>query len=174
MKNREVESESQSDWVACVEGGGGRAGQLVVLEGSVLDSLELISGGALGNVSVVVTDHLVKECLGLIGSGYFNARFLNDLDNSDALVVKLLFDLLFVLGESFSELRVFWVLLDGADGSNGGSLGSNLVFETNRKEVSLLSSEILGFGLDDTLEKRDHIVKSLGLLSHSGHENVLF
>jgi hypothetical protein len=174
VENGEVKSESKSDWVACVEGCGGLAGLLVVLEGTILDSVELISGSALSNVSVVVTDHLVEECLGLVGSGLTHALALNDINNRDALVVELLLDLLFVLGETFVEFGVFWVLLDRADGPNGGSLGSDLVFETNGKEISLLSSEILLFGFNNSLEESDHIVESLGLLSHSGHENVLF
>jgi len=174
VENGEVKSESKSDWVACVEGGRGLAGLLVVLEGTILDSVELISRSALSNVSVVVTDHLEEECLGLVGSGLSHALVLNDSDNRDALVVEFLLDLLLVQGETFVEFGVFWVLLDRADGSNGGSFGSNLVFETNGKEVSLLSSEILLFGFNNKLEEVDHIVKSLGLLSHSGHENVLF
>ena len=174
VENGEVKSKSKSDWVAGIQGLGAGLGKLIVLEGSVLDGVELITLGALSNVSVVVTDHLEEECLGLVGSGLTHALVLNDSDNRDALVVEFLLDLLLVLCETFVEFGVFWVLLDRADGSNGGSFGSNLVFETNGKEVSLLSSEILLFGFNNKLEEVAHIVKSLGLLSHSGHENVLF
>jgi len=67
------------------------------------------------------------------------------LNNTDALVVELFFNLLFVGEESVVELLVFWVLLDGTDGSNGSSLRADLVLETDGKKVSLLSGEILGF-----------------------------
>jgi hypothetical protein len=69
---------------------------------------------------------------------------------------------------------VLWILLDGADGSNGGSLGANLVLETNREEVSLLGGEVLVLVLDDLLKVVNHIVESFGLLGNSGHKNVFF
>ena len=99
---------------------------------------------------------------------------LDDVDNGDALVVKLSLDLLLVGRETVVELLVLGVLLDGTNGSNGGSLGADLVLETNGKEVSLLSGEVLRLGLNDLLKVVDHIVESLGLLSDSGHKNVFF
>ena len=174
VEDGEVKSESKSDWVASVEGLGGLAGELVVLEGAVLDSFELISLGALSNVSIVVTDHLVEEGLGFVGAGLTHALVLDNVDDGDALVVELTLDLFLVGAEGFVELGVFWVLLDSADGSNGGSLGSDLVLETNGKEISLLGGEVLCLGFDDFLEETDHVVESLGLLSHSGHENLFF
>ena len=96
------------------------------------------------------------------------------MNNTDALVVELLFNLLFVGEETVVELLVFWVLLDGTDGSNGSSLRADLVFETDGKKVSLLSGEILGLALHNLLKETDHIVESLGLLSNSGHENIFF
>jgi hypothetical protein len=174
VEDREVKSESKSDWVASIEGFGTGLGKFVVLKSTVLNDIELITLSALGNVSVVITDHLVEESFGLISGGNIHAWILNDADDADALVVKLLLDLLLVLGESIIKFGVFWVLLDGRDGSNGGSLGSNLVLETNREEVSLFGGEILALGFDNSLEVLDHIVESLGLLGNSGHENVLF
>jgi len=147
---------------------------LIVLEGTILDSVELISGGALSDISVIISDHLVEEGFGLVGGGLSHARVLDDVNDSDALVIELLFYLLFVIKESFVELLVFWVLLDGADGSNGSSLRADLVLETDGKKVSLLSGEILGLALNNLLEEGDHVVESLGLLSNSGHEYVFF
>jgi len=90
------------------------------------------------------------------------------------LIVKLLLDLLLVLAKGIVELGVFWVLLDGTDGSNGSSLGTNLVLESNGEKVSLFGSEIVVFAFDNGNEVLDHIVESLGLLGNSGHENILF
>jgi len=90
------------------------------------------------------------------------------------LVVEFLLNLGLVRAKSIIEFRVFWVLLDGTDGSDGSSLGTNLVLETNREEVSLFGGEVLVLRLDNLLEIVDHIVKSLGLLGNSGHENVFF
>jgi hypothetical protein len=148
--------------------------ELVVFEGTVLDRFKLVSLGALGNVSVVVSNHFVEECLGLIGGGDLHALSLNNVDDGDALIVKLTLDLLLVGRETVVELLVLGVLLDGTDGSNGGSLGADLVLETNGKEVSLLSGEVLILGLNNFLQVEDHIVESLGLLSDSGHKNVFF
>jgi len=145
VENGEVKSESKSDWVASVKGFGGRAGKLVVLKSTVFDGIELITGGALSNVSVIITDHLVEEGFGLVSGSLGHARVLDNFDNLDALIVEFLLDLLLVLSESCVELLVLWVLLDGTDSSNGGSLGADLVLETDGKQVSLLSGEILGF-----------------------------
>ena len=174
VENGEVKGQSESDWVARVKGLRRLVGKLVVLEGTVLDGIELITGGALSNISVIITDHLVEEGFGLVSGGLSHAGILDNVDDSDALVIELLFYLLFVGEESFVELLVFWVLLDSADGSNGSSLRADLVLETDGKKVSLLSGEILGLALDNLLEEGDHVVESLGLLSNSGHEYVFF
>jgi hypothetical protein len=145
VENGEVKGQSESDWVARVKGLRRLVGKLVVLEGTVLDGIELITGGALSNISVIITDHLVEEGFGLVSGSLGHARVLDNFDNLDALIVELLLDLLLVLSETFVELLVLWVLLDGTDSSNGGSLGADLVLETDGKQVSLLSGEILGF-----------------------------
>jgi len=85
-----------------------------------------------------------------------------------------LLDLLLVLSESCVELLVLWVLLDGTDSSNGGSLGADLVLETDGKQVSLLSGEVLCLGSNDFLKEFNHIAELLSLLGDSSHENMLF
>jgi hypothetical protein len=47
------------------------------------------------------------------------------------LVIELTFDLLFVVSESTTEFLVLWVLLDGTDGSDGTSVGTDEVLESN-------------------------------------------
>ena len=174
VEDGEVKGKSKSDWVASVQGLRRFGSGLIVLKSTVLNGIELITLGALGDVSVVITHHLEEESFSLISSGDSHAGVLDDVDDRDALVVKLLLDLLLVLTEAIVEFGVFWVLLNSTDGSDSGSLGANLVFETNRKEVSLFGGEILTLGFDNNLEVLDHIVESLGLLGNSGHENVLF
>jgi len=174
MEHGEVEGQSQSNWVAGVKRLRGGLGELVVLKGTVLDSVELISLSALSNVSVVITDHLVEEGLGLISAGNSHARSLHDVNNIDTLLIKLLLNLGLVGLKGIVELGVLWILLDGADGSNGGSFGSDLVLETDREKISLLSGEVVILGLDDLLQVGDHVIKPLGLLSNSSHKNMLF
>jgi len=66
VEHGEVESKSQSDWVASVQGLRSGLGELIVLESSVLDGVQLVSVSTLSDVPVVVTDHLVEESLGLV------------------------------------------------------------------------------------------------------------
>jgi len=47
------------------------------------------------------------------------------------LVIELTFDLLLVALKGFVELLILWILLNGADGPDGGSFGTNLVLESN-------------------------------------------
>ena len=174
VEHGEVEGKTKSDWVAGVQTLGGSLGKLVVLEGAIFDGVELVLLSTFSDVSVVVTNHLIEEGLGLVGGGNLHALVLDDVDNGDALVVELTLDLLLVGRETIVKLLVLWVLLDGADGSNSGSLGADLVLETNGKEVSLLGGEVLVLVLNDLLEVKDHIVESFGLFGDSGHKNVFF
>jgi len=132
VEHGKVEGQSESNWVASVEALGGLLGKLVVLQGTVFDSVELGTLSALGNVPVVVSDHLIEESLGLIGGGDLHARALHGIDDLEALIVELLLDLLLVGGKTIVELLVLWILLDGADGPNSSSLGADLIFKSNR------------------------------------------
>jgi hypothetical protein len=175
VEHGEVESKTKSDGVASVELLGEDVGLLVALLGTLLDGSEVVTLGGLGNVSVVITDHLLEEGLGLIVGGELEAVIADDANNSEADVVKLLFDLLLVGLESVAELGVLGVLLDGTDGADGATLGADEVLETNGEEVTLINGEVFaGLGLDGLLEEVDHILKSLSLLGNSGKENLLF
>jgi hypothetical protein len=97
VEDREVKSKSKSDWVAGIQRLGRFLSMLIVFEGTIFDDIELITLGALSNVSVVISDHFVEEGFGLIGGGNTHALSLNDIYDRDALVVELLLDFLFVL-----------------------------------------------------------------------------
>ena len=73
VEDGEVKSKSKSDWVAGVQGLGAGLGKLIVLKGTVFDGIKLVSLGALGNVSVVVTNHFVEESFGLVSGGNTHA-----------------------------------------------------------------------------------------------------
>ena len=122
VEHREVEGKAKSDWVAGIEACGGSLSLFVVLKSTFSDSCNLALVSAFGNVSVVITDHLVEEGFGLINSSVLQAKFLNDIYDGHALVVELSLDLLLVSNKSISELGVLWVLLNGTDGSDSGSL----------------------------------------------------
>jgi len=148
--------------------------QVVELEGSILHGLKLISLSALSNISIIVADHFLEESLGLVSDSSLHAAVLDNVDDGNALVVELLLDLLLVRSEARVEFGILGVLLDCGDSANSSSLGANLVLEPNREEVSLLGGEIFVLGLDNLLEVKDHIVKSLSLLGNTCHENVFF
>jgi hypothetical protein len=133
VEHGEVQSKTKSDWVAGVQRLGGSLCKIVVLEGAIFNSLEFIGLSALSDISIVVSNHFIEESLGLVGGGNLHALVLDNVHDGDALVVKLGFDFLFVSGETIVELLVLWILLDGTDRSNGGSLGADLVLETNRE-----------------------------------------
>jgi len=131
VEDREVKGKSKSDWVASVQRSGGVGGRLIVLKSTVFDGIKLITLGALSDVSIVISHHFVEESFSLVSGGFTHALALNNINDGDALVIKLLLDLLLINGETLIEFRVFWVLLDGTDSSNSSSLGANLVFETD-------------------------------------------
>jgi len=115
---------------------------LIVIKSSILNDIELITFSALSNISVVISHHLVEESFGLIGLGNIHAGCLDNINNRDALAVEFLLNFVLVQFKSIIEFRIFWVLLNGTDGSNSSSLGANLVLETNREEVSLFGGEV--------------------------------
>ena len=174
VENREVESEAKSNWVASIQALGCFLSILVVLEGTILDSFKSVSSGAFCNISIIVTNHLEKECLGLIGLSLSVALILDNSNDSHALVIKLILDPLFVCCECLTEFRVFWVLLNGADGSNGSPVSADKVLETYRHEVSLLGGEIISFLINNFVKVIDHVLEFFSLLGNSGHENAFF
>ena len=93
MEHGEVKSQSKSDWVTSIKRLRTVLSMLVIFEGSIFDVVKISSIGTLSDISVVVSDHLVEEGLGLISASNTHARALDDVDNVDALLIKLLLDL---------------------------------------------------------------------------------
>ena len=174
MEDREVKSKTKSDWVAGVQRLRSGLCKNVILKSSIFDLFDIIFSGALCNVSIIVTDHLVEESFGFISGCDLHTWVFDNRDDVHALIKKFLFNLFFVSSESIVEFWVFWVLLNGTDGSDCGSFATNLVFETNGKKISFFSGEVFVFGLNNFLEVVDHVVKSLSLFGNSGHENIFF
>jgi len=85
MEDGEVEGQAELDGVA----GGQRdlVGLIVRLERVLLNILEVIALGVLGNVAVVVADHLDEEGLGLAAGSLIQHVLLDHVD--DALAVLL-------------------------------------------------------------------------------------
>jgi hypothetical protein len=73
----------------------------------------------------------LEEGFGFIISSNNDAVLLYDLNNSHALIIQLSLNFLFVLCQCTAELLVLWILLNSTDGSNGASVSSDKIFESN-------------------------------------------
>jgi hypothetical protein len=172
MEDGEVEGESELDGVARREGDG--VGLVVSGEGGLLDLLEVITLGVLGDVSVVVSDHLDEESLGLSVTRFGKDLLVDHVDDSLAVVLELLLNSVFVSSEGISELGVLGVLLNSSDSAASGSLGGDEVLEGDGEEVSLIGGDIGSLLGEDELELVDHIFEALSLFGNTGEENVFF
>ena len=75
----------------------------ISLLGLLLDILEELVLGALGNVAVVIANHLVEECLGLIRAVGLEDEVVDHVDDPLAVTLKLFLDLYLVVAESSAE-----------------------------------------------------------------------
>ena len=172
VKDREVEGESELDWVA-----GGKVdaiGFLVSGFGHLLDLLELVVLGVLSDVAIVVTDHLHEESLGLIGAFGVEDAVVDHVDDLLAVILELLLDLCLVGKECGIEFRVLRVLLNGRDGAASGALAADEVLEGDGEKVTLIGVDSAALDDKDLLEEVDHVFEALGLLGNSGEENLFF
>jgi hypothetical protein len=171
VEDREVEGETQLDRVASGKLDG--VGLVVGNERALLHFLKLGTLCVLGDVAVVVADHLDEESLGLTIAGLGKHLVLNDVDDAVAVTNQLLLDLVLVGGESFSELGVLRVLLDSGNGAASGALGRDQVLESDGDEVALIGRDVSALDVEDGLEVGNHVVEALGLLGDASEEDVL-
>ena len=138
----------------------------------MLDLLEVITLGVLSDVTVVVSDHLGEEGLGLTFAGLGENLRVDHVNNSLAVSLELLLNPGLVLEEGIGELGVLGVLLDSGNGSASSSLGRDQVLEGNGEKVSLVRSDIGSLLGKDVLELVNHIIEALGLLSDTRQKDV--
>jgi len=170
VEDGEVEGKTQLDGVARGELDG--VGIVVGRECGLLDLLKLGALCVLGDVAVVVADHLDEESLGLTIAGLGQHLVLDDVDDAVAVTDQLLLDGVLVSGEGLAELGVLRVLLDGGNSAASGALGRDQVLESDRNEVALVRADISAFDVEDRLEVSHHVVEALGLLSDTSEEDV--
>ena len=142
MEYTEVQSKTKSDWVACIEWLWEFISIVVSIKSSIFNLLESGIMSWFRNVSVVVSNHFVEKCFWLIITSKAEAFVLNNVHDLHALVIQLFFNLFLVGGKSISEFLVLWILLNSSNCSDGSSLWSNQVFESNWQKVSLINGEI--------------------------------
>ena len=172
LEDREVKGKTKSDGVARLKLD--VVGLVVSLKSVLLDLLKVITLGVLGNVAVVVTNHLDEESLGFTIASLGENLGVDDVNDTLAVGLETSLDGLLVGSEGIRELGVLGILLDGSNGAASGSLGRDKVLEGNREEVSLVGGNFSTLLLEDIGEEFNHIFESFGLLGNSGKEYLLF
>ena len=169
-----VEGEAESDRVASIQTLRMSVSLLVSFKCTILDLLKFVRSGRLRHISVIVSNHFLEECLRLVVRGKAQALRLDCVDNILALFEQLILNLCLVRLQSFVKLRVFRILLNGADGADRASLRTDQVLETDRKLVPLVGREVFSIlCVDCLLEVVDHVLEPLCLLRNSGQKDLL-
>jgi len=172
VEDGEVKGETELDGVA--RGEGDLVGFSVGLESGLFDFLHEGTLGVLGDVAVVVTDHLDEEGLGLTVASLGEDLDVNEVDDALAVLGKLVLDVGLVSSESSGVLGVLGVLLNGGNSAARGSLGGDEVLEGDGEQVALVGGDLGTLGVENLGEEVDHVFEALGLLGDAGKENVFF
>jgi len=172
VEHGEVEGESESDGVGGLQLVVGNLGGLGVgFEGTLGDLLVEVGGGVFGDVSEIVTLHLKVEDLGLGGGGLLDEVVVEQVQNVLTVLGELVLELLLVVldeGEVSGVLALL-LLLDGGDGSPGGTSGPDGVLVGDGEEVSLFDGQLVVEVEDDLLDVVEHVLESFGLFADLGH-----
>jgi len=177
VEDREVERKTETNGMCGRELGDSNIGSsLVSLKGLVGAVLPLVAGGELGEVTVVVTHHLVVEDLGLSRSRRGNEVLVKDVEDVLADLGQLALNLLPVALDhrdlDLIALRLL-LLLDRGHNPPGSTASTNDVLVGDREEVTLLDGELLVRG-SNTLHVLDHLLIALSLLSELGEVDGIF
>ena len=172
VEDGEVEGKTELDRVASWKVDG--VSLFISLLSLTLDFLKLDLLGVLSDVSVVVTDHLDEESLGLLSAVSVQDTGVDHINDLLAVLHELLLDLLLVGEESSVELAVLGVLLDGRDSAASSSLAGDEVLESDGKKVSLIGIDRATLDDEDLLEEVNHVFEALSLLGDTGEEYLLF
>ena len=168
----EVQGETKLDGVAGSKLNG--ASFFISHLSTLLDFFEHGILGVLGNVAIVITDHLDEECFGVKGALSLEDAILYHFDDLAAVSLQLGLNLRLVSQKSPVELAVLGVLLNGGDGAACGTFARNQILEGDRKKISLIGVDGATLNDEHLIEEVDHVLKALGLLSNSSKEDFLF
>lgn len=160
VEDREVEGQAEADGVGRGEVSlGDLGGSLVGLEGGIGSTLAAVASGELGEVTVVVTLHLVVEDLGLARLGGLDEVLVQDVQDVVADLGELGLDLLAVLLDQGNLALValgLLLLLDRGNNAPRGTAGTNDVLVGDGQEIPLLNGE-LNVGRGNDLHVLDHL-----------------
>ena len=142
-------------------------GLIVGLLSQVSSFVLLVTIGILGDVPVVVSEHLLEEHLALVGLAFWDKVSGDKVNDFLAHLSEFLFDLDLVI---LSFLRILncsllvFFSFDQANDSPCSSSGSHDVLEGNAKNVSLVDGKLFLICLGELTNVIDHLVKSIALL----------
>ena len=129
MEDGEVEGKSELDRIAGREFDA--VGFIVSSKGLLFNLIEVITLGVLGDVTVVISNHLDEEGLRLSVTRLSKDLVVNHINDSLAIFLQFLLNSSLVVGEGIVELLVVRVLLNSGNGSASSSLGRNEILECN-------------------------------------------
>ena len=113
VEDGEVKSKSELNGVAS-----GKINRVSFFIGTLCLLLDILEGsllGVLGDVAVVITNHLDEESLGLISAFSLEDTVVDHVDDLLAISLELCLDLGLVGEKSSVEFGILGVLLDGGD-----------------------------------------------------------
>ena len=144
VEDGEVEGKTKTDRVRRRKVGlGDSTGGLVSIQSGSSGFLSCVSGLEFGEVSVVVTLHLVVENLGFLGGGVRDKGFFDDAEDIVTDFDEFGFDLGLVVLDDF-HLAAIALLFDAGNDAPRCSSGSDNVLVSNAQQVAFFDGKFLG------------------------------
>jgi hypothetical protein len=137
VEDGEIQSETELDGIAWRESN--LVSLVVGFESVLFNLLKKAILGVLGDVTVVVTNHLYEESFGLTIAALGKNFGVDHVDDALAVTSEFAFDGLLVGSESVGVLAVLGVLLDGGNCAASSAFGADEVLEGNREEIALVT-----------------------------------
>ena len=160
VEDREVEGQAKADGVGGSKVGlSDLGGGLVGLQRGIGGTLAAVTNGEFGQVTVVVTLHLVVEDLRLAGLGGLDEVLVQDLKDVVTDLGELSLNLLAVLLDQADLTLVafgLFLLFDRGDDSPGRTAGTDDVLVRDGQEIPLLNGE-LNVGRGNDLHVLNHL-----------------
>jgi len=129
VENGEVQGQAKLDGITW--GKWDLVGLFVGVEGLLLDIFKQISFCVLGDVAIVVANHLDEKSLGLTLALLLENLGVDHVDDALAVSDELGLDALLVVGKGVGILGVLGVLLNCGNRAAGSAFGADQVLECN-------------------------------------------
>ena len=145
VEDGEVQGEAELDGVA--RGEGDIVGFFVGLKSVLLNLLKKVTLRVLGDVTIVVSDHLDEEGLRFTVTLLFEHFGADHVNNLLAVTGEFGLNALFVAGKSLGVLGVLGVLLNCCNCAACSALRADQVLESDGEKVALVGCDIGTLGV---------------------------